>query len=150
MKLTSKRILATYFIPNPQLFSEVFGFPLADLHPDGLISVRPWHDETIAVMAPHRSSHVKLLVNAIMRETLAQEHKNKLSWQGNCLLVSSSLQSDIHRDLGGVTRYALMPALQDKLKARAADEVTSKWRHAGGPALKHCQRLLGCTKRSMI
>lgn len=135
MKLFSRRIMAAYFTPNPQLFSDIFGFPLSDLHPDGLISVRPWHDDTIAVMAPHKTSAVKLLVNAIMRETLFLEHKNKLNWQGNCLMLSSSLQSDIHRDLGGVTRYALMPVLQDKLKARgAADEVAAKWRHAGGHA----------------
>lgn len=131
MKLFSKHIVAAYFTPNPQLFSDIFGFPLSELHPDGLLSVRPWHDETIAVMAPNRTSNTKLLFNAIMRETLAQEHKNKLSWQGNCLMLSSSLQSDIHRELGGVTRYVLLPALQDKLKAKAADELESKWRQMG-------------------
>eukprot|EP00878_Enallax_costatus_P047193 GHUV01057627.1.p1 GENE.GHUV01057627.1~~GHUV01057627.1.p1 ORF type:complete len:242 (+),score=39.13 GHUV01057627.1:1464-2189(+) len=139
MKLTSKRILAAYFIPNPQLFMDIFGFPLAELHPDGLLSVRPWHDETIAVMAPHKNPGThKMLVNAIMRESLAQEHKNKLTWHGNCLMLSSSLQSDLHRDLGGVTRYAVTSALQDKLKARGVtDEVEAKWKHGGKSESPH-------------
>jgi hypothetical protein len=61
-------------------------------------------------MAPAKSS--KLMVNAIIRETLSSTDKERLAWTGNILLLSSSLQPELAPDLGGVTGYALEPLLQ--------------------------------------
>jgi hypothetical protein len=61
-------------------------------------------------MAPAKSA--KLMVNAIIRETLSSTDKERLAWTGNVLLLSSSLQPELAPDLGGVTGYALEPLLQ--------------------------------------
>lgn len=53
-----------------------------------------------------------LQVNTIIRETLSATDKERLSWTGNILLLSSSLQPELAPDLGGVTSYALLPLLQ--------------------------------------
>lgn len=63
MKNLSKRILSVYFKPNPTLFKDIFGFPLSELKPEGLLCIRPWHDEAIAVMAP--SACGKLMVGRL-------------------------------------------------------------------------------------
>jgi hypothetical protein len=98
----------------------------SELKPEGLLCIRPWHDENIAVMAPSKSG--KLLVNAIIRETLSTVDKERLSWTGNILLLSSSLQPELAPDLGGVTCYALEPLLQvgfDSSSATAAASASS-------------------------
>lgn len=73
--------------------------------------MRPWHDDVIVVMAPPKPP-LRCFYNSIIRETLSTVDKERLSWTGNLLCLSSSLQSEICPDLGGVTRYALNGLLQ--------------------------------------
>jgi hypothetical protein len=73
--------------------------------------MRPWHGEVIVVMAPPKPP-IRCWYNSIMRETLSPVDQSRVSWTGNLLCLSSSLQSEICPDLGGVTRYALNALLQ--------------------------------------
>jgi hypothetical protein len=72
-------------------------------------------------MAPAKSG--KLMVNAIIRETLSTTDKERLSWTGNILLLSSSLQPELAPDLGGVTCYALEPLLQVSSSSSSSSSV---------------------------
>lgn len=93
--------------PSPHLTPS----PPLRLKEEGLLCMRPWHDEVIMVMAPPKPP-MRCFYNSIIRETLSSNDQSRVSWTGNLLCLSSSLQSEICPDLGGLTRYALNGLLQ--------------------------------------
>eukprot|EP00775_Hariotina_reticulata_P002289 gene2289-2599_t len=115
MRNLSKHLLQAYFNPRPSFFQEIFGVPMSELKPDGLLCTRPWHDDTIAVMAPVKTA--KLLVNALVREAVSSADKERLMWMGNVLLLSSSLQDKLGR-------------------AHATADVMAKWQLGEGLTLQ--------------
>lgn len=90
------------------------------LKDEGLLCMRPWHDEVIVVMAPPKAP-TRCFYNSIIRETLSTNDKDRVSWTGNLLCLSSSLQSEVCPDLGGVTRYTLNALLQVRRCQRRGD-----------------------------
>jgi hypothetical protein len=72
--------------------------------------MRPWHDEVIVVMAPPKPP-IRCFYNSIMRDTLSTTDQAKLSWTGNLLCLTSSLQQEVCPDLGGISRYAMSALL---------------------------------------
>jgi hypothetical protein len=77
---------------------------------EGLLCMRPYHDEVIVVMAPPKPP-IRCFYNSIMRDTLSAQDQAKLSWTGNLLCLTSSLQQEMCPDLGGISRYAMSALL---------------------------------------
>jgi hypothetical protein len=92
MRALSRRVYRTYFQGNAKLFLEVFGYSMSDLHKEGLIAIRPWRNEWIAVTAPTEKH--QLLRNTIMWTSISQADREKSPFhvQGNVLLLNSGLQ----------------------------------------------------------
>jgi hypothetical protein len=116
MRALSRRLVSTYFQKDPALFQAVFGIPLADLKPEGLLSVRPWRNEFIAVTAS--TPKATLLPNAIIRASMGHHDREKgqFAAQGNVLVLSSSLQQEVAPELAGVTQQDLVNYLGTKLQ----------------------------------
>ena len=92
MRALSRRVLHQYFQRDQKLFLEIFGYPMSELKHDGLIAIRPWRNEWIAVAAP--TDKKPLLRNTIMWSSIshADRDKSPFSLHGNVLLLNSGLQ----------------------------------------------------------
>jgi hypothetical protein len=64
----------------------------------------------IAVCAP--PAERRFFYNSILRDAVSTADRERISWTGNLLFLSSSLQPEVDSMLGGMTRDTLTGKLQ--------------------------------------